>query len=78
MAHEVARVKGFTYEATDPYVNMGSYVVSRHRRELGTVSRLDASDEGPAGWDCSAGFFRTRHAAAMAMLAAANAPREDS
>lgn len=70
MAHERSTVKGFTYEATDPYVNMGSYVVSRHRRELGTVSRLDAFDGEKAGWDCEAGFFPTRHAAAQALLAA--------
>jgi len=69
MSAERMRVKGFTYEATDPGVDMGSYDVSRHGRDLGNVSRLDSSEAGPAGWTCSAGFFRTRHAAALAMLA---------
>lgn len=60
-------VKGFTYWSTCPGINMGSYEVARGWRVLGTVSRLDSSENGPAGWDCEAGFFRTRHEAAKAL-----------
>jgi len=66
------RFRGFTYEATDPGVDMGSYEVSRHGRDLGNVSRLDSSEAGPAGWTCSAGFYPTRHAAAQALQAQAS------
>ena len=75
MAHEISKVKGFTYEATDPYVNMVPTKSAATDACWATSAAWTPMTKVAQPWSCSAGFFRTRHAAAQAMLAADQAAR---